>query len=274
MGHIGVSVLGTSHTTLFIMWNLISGLDWKSIATLSKRWANSNELALARQFVDRLEKKGVLRDTESGVVYFEIKASDEANRPLADELRSVLSEAGLLGLNVETTVPARPDGPALACRVSFSEANEVEVAVFVSSTKGVWAHSGKFSVPVAPKLPADLDKPSLTADERLQVRSALLADGIAQGLLTRLVRAQLRKGPLDHGKPTYKIEIDNVSPMILNGLAVTGTDAEAASRQPSMLGGISLPPHKRLTLPATGEVVERLQLSSGVKVVAADLSVL
>jgi hypothetical protein len=38
------------------------------------------------------------------------------------------------------------------------------------------------------------------------------------------------------------------------------------------MGGISLPPHKSLSLPATAELVERLGMNNGVRVLAADLS--
>ena len=38
-----------------VMWNVAAGLDWDTIAELSRRWANGYELALARDFVDHLD---------------------------------------------------------------------------------------------------------------------------------------------------------------------------------------------------------------------------
>jgi hypothetical protein len=90
-------------------------------------------------------------------------------------------------------------------------------------------------------------------------------------VLDRLVRAQLSKGPIVKGKPTYKIQIDNASPLILNGLSVRGTLA-SADDAPKVLAGISLPPSKKMTVPATGEVVDQLELRKGITVVAVDLS--
>jgi hypothetical protein len=49
-----------------------------------------------------------------------------------------------------------------------------------------------------------------------------VADALAEGLLGRLVRAQLIKGPRVNGKATYQIRVDNASPLILNGLVLAG----------------------------------------------------
>jgi len=38
-----------------VMWNLRVGLDWPVIGRISKSWANPNEVALARHFVNRLK---------------------------------------------------------------------------------------------------------------------------------------------------------------------------------------------------------------------------
>lgn len=73
------------------------------------------------------------------------------------------------------------------------------------------------------------------------------------------------------GKQSYKIRIDNASPLLLNGLAVQGS-LGASNDPPKVLAGISIPPRKNLTVPATGEMVEQLGLKKGIKVIAADLS--
>ena len=54
-----------------------------------------------------------------------------------------------------------------------------------------------------------------------------------------------------------------------SGLALAGTKA---GDKPTGMAGFSLPPHRVLTVPATAEVVQRLGLKDGVKVLAADLS--
>ncbi len=53
------------------------------------------------------------------------------------------------------------------------------------------------------------------------------SDGLAEAMLSRLVRAQLVKGPRDKGKVTYGIKIDNASPLILHRLAVAGAKSQA-----------------------------------------------
>ena len=46
---------------------------------------------------------------------------------------------------------------------------------------------------------------------------------MAEGLLSRLVRAQVSKTQqMSKGKPVYIIKIDNASALILNGLAILG----------------------------------------------------
>ena len=59
--------------------------------------------------------------------------------------------------------------------------------------------------------------------------------------------------------------------MILNGLALAGSEIKADT-PPAILLGMSLPPLKSLTVPATAEVVARLKLKEGSRVVAVDLS--
>ena len=59
--------------------------------------------------------------------------------------------------------------------------------------------------------------------------------------------------------------------MILNGLAIDGAKA-AKDHAPSVLAGLSLPPLKTLTVPASADAVKRLGLKEGARVVATDLS--
>ncbi len=57
--------------------------------------------------------------------------------------------------------------------------------------------------------------------------AARFSDGLAEGILGRLVRAQLVKGPRAKGKITYGIKIENASPLVLHGLAVVGGQEQA-----------------------------------------------
>ena len=71
----------------------------------------------------------------------------------------------------------------------------------------------------------------------------------------------------------YRFKIVNESPMILNGLALGGLDPKG-SASPSVLGGLSLPPLKSLIVGGSAELVERLHMKAGVRILAADLSCL
>jgi hypothetical protein len=82
---------------------------------------------------------------------------------------------------------------------------------------------------------------------------------------------QLTKGTREKGKLTYRLRIDNASPLLLNGLAAVGT-ASTPDETPKVLWGISIPPHKSMTVPASEEVVKKLGLKKGIRVVALDLS--
>src|SRR5262249_34227746 len=141
---------------------------------------------------------------------------------------------------------------------------ESGVVVQVSASNAsceAWTPVGKFTVPLVGE------------GEGAKPRGAVeLADAVAEKLLGRLVEAQLVKGPREKGnKETYKIKIVNASPLILTPRALPGP-ADSAETRPTGLAGLSLPPRKYMTLPATAEMVERLGLKGGIKVIAADLS--
>jgi hypothetical protein len=59
--------------------------------------------------------------------------------------------------------------------------------------------------------------------------------------------------------------------MLLNGLALLGPASKAAEA-PKVLSGISIPPRKVMTVPASEEAVKVLGLRQGVRVLALDLS--
>jgi hypothetical protein len=124
-----------------------------------------------------------------------------------------------------------------------------------------WAPFGKFSVPLVKK------------DGKLD--SGRFGDQLAEGILTRLVRARLIKGPdattRVKGKLIYQLQIENFSPMILNGLAILGAEHKEGEI-PKLLWMISLAPKRKITLPATDDMVRSLGLKRGTRVVALDLS--
>jgi len=236
------------------MWRVGSGLDWSEIARLSVDWSNAHELSLARQFVDRLDS---LPDSETGAILFELEGADDAGKALAGDLAKEFKDKTFLGLQAKVGIPDRPEGPAVACRVRLTG---TEATVQVASSDGTaakWVPFGKFSLPVAKDSAKD--------------RAAKFGDALAEGVLGRLVRAQLRRGPQVKGKPTYQVRIENASPLILNGLAVLGTGG-SEGEPPKELSGICVAPRRSMTVPATEEVVKGLNLRKGIRVVAADLS--
>jgi hypothetical protein len=236
-----------------------AGLDWATVTRLSQGWANPHELALARQLVARLDADAKAAPAgDSGVLYFEVKGQGAEGEALAAAVRPLLEKYEMLGLRTQAGVPARPDGPALACRAELSGAR-VRVHVGVSNAEGsAWAPAGSFELKVADAKDAS-------------ERALKTADAIAGGLVARLVKVQLTKGPKVKGQETYRVRIDNATPLILEGLALAGPD-EGVKAPPAALAGMSLPPHRSWTVPATAAVVEKLRWKEGVRVVAANLS--
>ena len=120
-----------------------------------------------------------------------------------------------------------------------------------------WIPFGKFTIAVK--------------SEAGKFEAARFIDSLAEGLLNRLVRMQLVKGPREKGKLTYRLRIDNASPMLLNGVAALGMES-GKDELPRVLSGVSIPPRRSFTVPASEEVVKKLGLKHGVRIVALDLS--
>jgi hypothetical protein len=242
-----------------VLWQLTLEIDWPTMGELSRTWANPSELALAEQFVARLDRQdGRAQAGQSGTIYYEVTSADTGGERLTREVARLLTDRGLLGLSAVERMPSRPEGPAIACRIALAGGQATgQVWTTVGSGRS-WQSAGKLSV-------------VLTKRNAEQPAPAEVADACAQGLLSRLVRAELAKGPKANDKESFKIKIENASPLILSGLALAGnTNAEEA--KPSALAGFSLPPRKVLTVPASREMVSRLGLKDGVRVVAATLS--
>jgi hypothetical protein len=144
-------------------------------------------------------------------------------------------------------------------------ADSPRVTVQVATTDGdagSWVARGTFAFAV-------------DAQTKPELRVALAAQRLGTGVLERLVRARLTKGQRVKGKETYKLQIDNVSPLVLDGVALAGPAGAAEDVVPfAALSGLSIAPRRSLTLSATPGIVEQLKLKKGVRVVAADLSAL
>jgi hypothetical protein len=244
-----------------VMWKLGSGLDWDLIAQFSEKWANRYEMTLAKDFVNRLDvlpedKNG---PAESGRLLLAIETTDPEREALAAEITKSIDGKSVLGLVAQIGVPARPQGPAVACRVRLTATDALVLVSSSDATAVNWVPFGKFTLPLS-KDNAKLDL-------------AKFNDGLAEGILNRLVRAQLIKdsGTKAKNKLVYQLRIENASPLILNGIALLGT-ASKADEVPQILSGICLPPRKKMAYPAPDDLVKSLGLKKGTKVVALDLS--
>jgi len=249
--------LAPTSLSQLVMWRVAAGLDWNTISEFSQKWANGYELTLAKEFVDHLD---ALPEGETGRVLFQVDSADAASKPVASEVVKALSGKTILGLTARVAeIPLRPDGPAVACRVKL---NAGEALVQVTSSDAAarnWVPFGKFTVPVT------------RGQEKFDVQR--FTDGLAEGLLSRLVRAQVIKGNTarDKGKLIYQIRIENASPWILDAIAMLGT-ASKEGEKPEVLRGIGLSPRRILTVPMVEDVVRTLGLKKGIKLVALDLS--
>jgi hypothetical protein len=244
-----------------VLWNVSAGLDWGEIATRSEKWANASEITLARQFVDRLDAAGRVDEEDSGVLCYEITGNDADSKAVATDLRKLFEKAKLVGLETKAGIPAEPRGPGVSCRIVIDGA-KVVVHVRATNADGTqWNDAGTFRVKAS----------DVKNDAKKTIDAAKLADAVASGLLGRLVHAQLSPGPRVKGKPSYRIKIENASPLILNGVALAGSEISEKT-PPSVLSGICVSPRKSMTIPAPADLVDRLKLKAGVRVLAADLS--
>jgi hypothetical protein len=251
--------------TQLVLWNVAYGIDWPTLARISRSWANPQELALARHFVETLDQGKPARAglaAEAGTIDFEILSQGADQKALADELRALLDGKLVLGLKARIGAPEQPEGPAIRCGIKLAGTQaKPEAIVFVSVSDpdgATWVPKGKFTLP-------------LTRGDSGVLKATDVALAMGEGLLGRLVRTQLSPGPRVKGKASYKLRVDNASPMVLNGLAFAGTQGEAAQKV-SVLAGFALSPQRSMTVPVSAEAVEGLGLKNGVRLVAADLS--
>ena len=85
---------------------------------------------------------------------YEVRASNAALEPLATEISALLKDKYVLGLRTESGAPARPEGPAVLCRIAISgTASEPEALVQVlasdaTATRGCPRASSRCRWPV------------------------------------------------------------------------------------------------------------------------------
>ena len=245
-------------------------MPWNDIDRLSQGWANSRELALAKQLVNDLDAKTT---GDTGRLLIEVTAKDDAQQGAVTALKGLFQGRIMLGLSVESVVPAKPTGPAVACKVQLQgTAAKPEALVQVATTDETglsWTPTGKFTLPVA-------------LDEAGQIKAAAFGDALAEELLKRLIHVVvtrpsatggglLPKTAKEREKSAYTVRIDNYSPLMLNGIALLGAGAKE-SEPLKILAGIALSPRRSLSLPVSGESAESFGLKTGVKVLALDLS--
>jgi hypothetical protein len=241
-----------------VMWNVSGGLDWDTISQLSESWANTYELTLAKEFVERLD---TLPAGETGRVLVQVEGMDSASEPVAAEVGKALDGKFILGLVARVAeIPARPAGPVLACRIRLKGNSALVQLASSDATARNWVQIGKFTVPVV-------------AEGQKKFNVDKFSDGVAEGCLSRLVRAQVIKGSAakDKGKTYYQIRIDNASPLVLNGIAMVGTGS-SSDEKPKVLDGIAISPRRSFTVPAGEDVVRALGLKRGIKLMKLDLS--
>jgi hypothetical protein len=239
----------------------LGGLDWDAIDERARGWANLDELALARRFVEQLDREPTGGKPEKrGALYWDVAARDDARIPAADALLATLRSRPVLGLDPsKKAVPDSPQGPSLAVRVTLggrSEKAGVHVSINAASARsGRWESAGKFTLPEK----NGAGEPNLD----------YLTDSIAGGILGQLVRVELIKGGSANGtKVSDRLRIVNSSPLILHGLMVAGSSPDLDDSP--ALRALALAPRRSLTVTVTPKAVQKLGLRTGLHATAAN----
>lgn len=237
-----------------VLWNVADGFEWESVARYAGGWANPFEMALARDFADRLREG---KPAMPPRLQWELTTRSGAVEPLAAGLRRLLETRRFLGLESREGIAARPEGPALACRVRLQDRMAVAQFSVTEATAERWVSVGEISIKLGKESGGGMSPEAL-------------ADALADAMLTKLVRVTLVGPSRGKGKASGRLRIENGSPLILKGLTVAGAD-QASDAARSTLLGITLPPHRALEVPARPEMVRRLGLSQGVRVQGVEL---
>jgi hypothetical protein len=241
-----------------VMWHVADGLDWTRVAQVSRGWANRYELTLARRLGESLDESGDggLPKGESAPLFWALEESSSERS--SSELRTALEGATMLGLTTREGIPAQPEGPGITCRLHV-QADVIQVEVAASDERAeAWVPVGKA---VAKRV-----------DDRGAARPTKdVLNEVAEGVLARLLDVRLEKGPGTTDRPHYRLKIANASPLVLNGIALSGPNADPKAR-PAALAGFTICPHRSEDFPVGSQVVDRLGLKTGVRLLAADLS--
>ena len=241
-----------------VLWYVTAGADWDDIGRLSQGWGNAYEIALARQFVatlDQSEGKSTKATRRLRRLYWEIKAEGDQASKLATSLRELWAKHPVLGLTATEGIPTTPKAPSLACRLEIST-HGVEAKLAASHP------SGSESIPVGTFKIKATDEILASAQTWRRHCRAVTRTTCSH---PALARAQ------EKGKESFRVKIINASPMMLNGL-VLGGPKPIDDTPPAVLVGLSIPPLKSLTIGASPDLVKRLHLKEGTRVLATDLS--
>lgn len=239
-----------------VMWRMATGKEWAELANISRRYVKPEEVALAKRISDQLA--GSLDDLGpigKGSLYVSFVSDDPSQTARIEEWKGELSKAPVLGLQARFDATRTPEGPAVGCQVRLENGGEkAQVVVYTTESTGrAWRSLAKFEQDIPAGKPSDF------------------IDVLAAEMGNRLVRMTLVKGSVEKGKLTHKLSIENLSPLILNGLTIGGANPQPGASL-SMLAGFSLPPRKGFGFPVSDDVIDRLGLKEGVRVEAMDLN--
>jgi hypothetical protein len=240
-----------------VMWRLAAGMEWDNIVQLGEKYGvKAYEVTLAQEFVRHLDERQD-PDAEPGRLLFQIEGTDAASEAMAAELTELLKGKTVLGLRATIGIPAQPEGPSVACRVHLQGGQAIAQLTTSDGTAENWLASGKFPLKIK------------TSDGKFD--AAGLADGLAEGIISRLVRVYEFQKARDKGRLIHVLRIENASPLILSGLAIQGatSNSDETSR---VLTSLGIPPRKYLSLPASDEVFKAQGFKQGIRVTALDLS--
>ncbi len=244
-----------------VMWHVGIGFEWDTIARLSRGWANPCELELAKAFVNDLrlqQSKTEKADVCTSKLYFELTSRRSPSDSMKKGIHDLLNGWDVLGLKAVEGIPVSPTRPSIAVRIRLDEKTaQVQLAVS-SDSCSQWKTVGKFHV-------------DLVTDDGRHIKPLEVTDNLSEQILGHLIDTQIVRRRTSHGSSPYLIRVGNASPLVLNALALDGMTHDPLSK-PALMIGLSVPPHKCVTVPADEHTVLRLHLHKGMMPVAANLS--
>ncbi|HEU5118877.1 MAG TPA: hypothetical protein VFT74_19950, partial [Isosphaeraceae bacterium] len=244
-----------------VMWHVGVGFEWDTIARLSRNWANPCELELARAFVNNLKvqpSKTGKTDVATSQLCFDLTSRRSPSDSMEQGLHDLLTSWSVLGLKAVEGIPASPTKPSIAVRVRLDEKTALVQLAVSNDSCSEWKTVGKFHV-------------DLVTDDGRHIKPLEVTDNLSEQILGHLIDSQIVRRRTSHGSSPYLIQVRNSSPLVLNALALDGMSSDPLSR-PALMIGLSVPPHKCVTVPADEDTVLRLHLNKGMKPVAANLS--